>query len=77
MATSVKTSVTRHVALAASTAYGNSFDAIYVGTAGDIDVIVSGDTVTYATVTGGQVHPISGNGIAAGTTADNMVLVSW
>ena len=77
MTTSVKTHITHHVALAASTAYGNSFDAIYVGTTGNIDVIVGGATVGYDNVAAGVVHPISGDGIAASTTADTMVLMSW
>jgi len=77
MAESVKTSTTKHVALAATTAYGNAFDAIYVGVAGNIDVIINGITVGYDNVVAGVVHPISGEGIAATTTADTMVLMSW
>lgn len=77
MAQSVKTKTAHHVALGATTAYGNSFDAIYVGVTGNIDVIVNGTTVGYDNVAAGVVHPISGDGIAASTTADTMVLMSW
>jgi hypothetical protein len=77
MTESVKTQTTHHVALGATTAYGNSFDAIYVGVTGNIDVIIDGDTVGYDNVSAGMIHPISGEGVAASTTADTMVLMSW
>ena len=76
MATSVKTHVEKHVALAASTAYGNSFDAIYVGVTGDITVTINGVSVAYTNVPVG-INPISGNAITAATTADEMVVLNW
>jgi len=76
MSESVKTHTTHHVELAASTAYGNSFDAIYVGVSGNIDIIVGGVTAGYDNVPVG-LHSLSGDGIAASTTADTMVLMSW
>ena len=77
MAESVKTHTLQHSALATATAYGNSFDAIYVGTSGNIVVTVNSLTVTYANVTAGQIHPIAGEGITAATTAGDMVVMSW
>lgn len=76
MSESVKTHTTHHVELAASTAYGNSFDAIYVGVSGNIDIIVGGVTAGYDNVPVGP-QSLSGDGIAASTTADSMVLLSW
>jgi len=76
MAESVKTHCTHQVELAASTAYGNSFDAIYVGVSGDIDLIVGGVTATHTNVPVG-LHSLSGDGIGASTTADEMVLKNW
>lgn len=74
MTLQVATKTVKHAALAASTAYTVPFNSIWVGVTGNIDVVVAGTTVGYDNVPVG-LHAISGDSIAATTTADTMVVM--
>jgi hypothetical protein len=74
MTLQVATKTVKHAELAASTAYTVPFNSIWVGVTGNIDVVVAGVTVGYDNVPVG-LHAISGDSIAATTTADVMVVM--
>lgn len=56
-----------------------SFDALYVGTAGNVAIkhIEDGNTVTYTGVGAGVILPVSGVRVMAATTASNIVWMRW
>ena len=55
-----------------------SFNALYVGGAGDVSVdLEDGQVLVFIGVLAGSILPVTGNRVNAATTATNIVWMNW